>query len=152
MLSMDFPSRKPLPATAPQIILDAFPYQPIEILRDRDYLLVFENEAMIRNMNPDRLLLDQINLDPGGICITAKGNEADFVSRFFAPSAGVPEDPVTGSAHCCLTPYWADKLGKTEMLAYQASARGGIVRVCLAGARVLLSGQAVTVMRAELLA
>ena len=86
-----------------------------------------------------------------GTIVTARATDThyDFVSRFFAPAVGVSEDPVTGSAHCCLTPYWAEKLGKTEMLAYQASARGGLVRVCLAGARVLLSGQAITVMKCE---
>jgi predicted PhzF superfamily epimerase YddE/YHI9 len=86
--------------------------------------------------------------------ITAAGTppDADFVSRFFAPGAGVDEDPVTGSAHCCLTPYWAAKLGKTEMTARQLSARGGVLRVRLGGDRVRLIGQAVTVLRGEILA
>jgi predicted PhzF superfamily epimerase YddE/YHI9 len=86
------------------------------------------------------------------IIVTAPGTESDFVSRFFAPGAGIPEDPVTGSAHTALGPYWGEKLGKKEMTGYQASARGGVVRVTLAGERVLLGGQAVTVMTGELLA
>jgi predicted PhzF superfamily epimerase YddE/YHI9 len=88
-----------------------------------------------------------------GVIVTARsyGGEFDFVSRFFAPGSGIDEDPVTGSAHCALGPYWSERLGKTEMLAFQASARGGIIRVRLVGDRVLLGGQAVTVMTAELL-
>jgi predicted PhzF superfamily epimerase YddE/YHI9 len=87
-----------------------------------------------------------------GVIVTSRSAspESDFVSRFFAPAAGIPEDPVTGSAHCCLGPYWAERLGKDELVGYQASARGGIVRVRLAGDRVKLLGQAVTVIRGEL--
>ena len=90
-------------------------------------------------------------LDTIGVIVTAKGHEADVVSRCFYPGAGVPEDPVTGSAHCCLAPFWASRLGKTEMVGYQASARGGIVRVRVDGDRVKLGGQAVTVMTGDLL-
>jgi predicted PhzF superfamily epimerase YddE/YHI9 len=86
-----------------------------------------------------------------GTIVTTRGRgEFDFLSRFFAPGGGIDEDPVTGSAHCCLATWWADKLGKTEMTGFQASKRGGIVRVKLAGDRVLLSGQAVTTLRGEL--
>jgi predicted PhzF superfamily epimerase YddE/YHI9 len=115
-----------------------------------DYLVEVESEAIVRSLKPDLTALGK--LDVRGTIVTARSADPgfDFVSRFFAPAVGVSEDPVTGSAHCCLTPYWAEKLGKTEMTAYQASARGGIVRVSLSGERVLLSGQAVTVMRCEL--
>jgi predicted PhzF superfamily epimerase YddE/YHI9 len=89
-----------------------------------------------------------------GVIVTARADsdEFDFVSRFFAPAVGVPEDPVTGSAHCCLTPYWAEKLGKDEMVGYQASARGGVVKVAKRGERVWLYGQAITMLKGELLA
>jgi predicted PhzF superfamily epimerase YddE/YHI9 len=95
--------------------------------------------------------LKQINAR--GVIVTARSDEPryDFISRFFAPQSGVDEDPVTGSAHCALAPYWAGKLGKTDLLAYQASPRGGVVRVSVRGERVLLSGQAVTVLRGELI-
>ena len=100
-------------------------------------------------MQPDFTALKKLKVR--GIIVTARGSAPyDFVSRFFAPGSGIDEDPVTGSAHCCLGPFWASRLGKTEFLAWQASARGGEVRVRLAGDRVLLGGQAVTVLRCEL--
>jgi predicted PhzF superfamily epimerase YddE/YHI9 len=109
-----------------------------------------DSEEVVRNLSPDfgRLRALQVR----GIMVTsiAESEKFDFVSRFFAPGAGIDEDPVTGSAHCCLGPYWSKKLGKDEMVAYQASARGGIVRVRIVGDRVYLGGQAVTVLRGEL--
>ena len=99
-------------------------------------------------MRPDIARLAELPVR--GVIVTAAGGEFDFVSRFFAPRVGVPEDPVTGSAHCCLGPFWGERLGKSELRAYQASARGGEVRVRLAGERVLLGGEAVTVLRGEL--
>ena len=107
----------------------------------------------MRRLDPDLNALARV--DARGVIVTSladKKSEYDFVSRFFAPQAGVPEDPVTGSAHCALTPYWSAKLGKQELVAYQASARGGVVRVRLNGERVRLGGQAVTVLRGELTA
>ena len=91
-------------------------------------------------------------IDARGVIVTAPAQSEgfDFVSRFFAPAAGVPEDPVTGSSHCALAPYWGGKMNRTELIGYQASARGGVVRVTLAGERVLLGGQAVTVLRGSL--
>jgi len=120
-----------------------------------NYLLELGSEAEVRAVHPDFAALARLPLR--SLTITSAGSSAgtsgyDFVSRFFAPSGGVNEDPVTGSAHTQLAPYWGKKLGKQEMLAYQASARGGTVRVRLAGERVKLGGQAVTVFRAELLA
>src|SRR2546423_7620403 len=93
------------------------------------------------------------SMDVRGVFVTSESDDPkfDFISRFFAPGAGIDEDPATGSAHCALTPYWAARLGKTEMLAYQASKRGGVIRVALHGDRVLLGGQAVTVLRGELI-
>ena len=116
-----------------------------------DYLVEVGSEAEVRSLRPDLSLLREI--PTRGVIVTSRASTPgfDFVSRFFAPRVGVNEDAVTGSAHCYLGPYWGQRLGKSEMLAYQASARGGIVRVRLAGDRVRLGGQAVTVMRGELL-
>jgi PhzF family phenazine biosynthesis protein len=149
-IEMDFPARPAKPVQPPAGLADALGAQFDYIGRDADdYLVELESEAAVRTLRPDITSLEKLPVR--GTIVTARASDPryDFVSRFFAPAFGVSEDPVTGSAHCCLTPYWAEKLGKTEMLAYQASARGGILRVCLAGARVLLSGQAVTVMKCE---
>jgi PhzF family phenazine biosynthesis protein len=115
-----------------------------------DYLVELESEAAVRKLQPDFALLRKIPVR--GVIVTSRADSAgyDFVSRFFAPGSGIDEDPVTGSAHCCLGPYWAGRLGKTEFVAYQASARGGVVRVRLNGDRVILGGQAITVLRGEL--
>ncbi|UTW05156.1 PhzF family phenazine biosynthesis protein [Amphritea atlantica] len=143
-LTLDFPSRKPTPTDAPQVILDAFQVKPVEILKSRDYVLVFENEEIIRKIAPDQGILDQINLDPGGVIITARGNDVDFVSRFFTPQASIFEDPVTGSAHCSLIPYWSQKLGKKSMSALQLSSRVGKLQCEDLGDRVFISGRAIT--------
>jgi predicted PhzF superfamily epimerase YddE/YHI9 len=116
-----------------------------------DYLVEVASETELRTLRPDFTQLR--TLPVRGVIVTAPAveDEFDFVSRFFAPGSGVDEDPVTGSAHCCLAPYWGAKLGKTEMTGFQASARGGVVRVRTAGDRVMLGGQAVTVLRGDLL-
>jgi PhzF family phenazine biosynthesis protein len=116
-----------------------------------DYLVEADSEEVVRNLKPDFAKLREI--EARGVIVTArpKTGPYDFISRFFAPRAGVNEDPVTGSAHCFLGPYWAKRLGKNEFFAYQASARGGELRVRLLDARVLLSGKAVTVLRGELI-
>lgn len=114
-----------------------------------DYLVEVEREDVLRKMEPDLAALAR--LKARGVIVTCRGSgKYDFVSRFFAPAVGVPEDPVTGSAHCALGPYWQAKLGKDELFAYQASARGGSLRVKVAGDRVQLAGQAVTVLKCEL--
>jgi predicted PhzF superfamily epimerase YddE/YHI9 len=115
-----------------------------------DYLIEFEDEAMVRALAPDMRLLKSI--EARGFIATSRSAspEFDFVSRFFGPGVGIDEDPVTGSSHCCLGPFWAARLGKDELFGHQISARGGVVRVRLAGDRVRLAGQAVTVMRGEL--
>jgi PhzF family phenazine biosynthesis protein len=143
-LTLDFPARLPVPAEAPALILAGLNLRPHEVLKARDYVLVFESEAQIHEMRPEVSLLNQINLDPGGICVTAPGDTVDFVSRFFTPQASVFEDPVTGSAHCSLIPYWARRLGKTVLAARQVSPRGGTLYCRSAGERVLISGEAVT--------
>ncbi|MGB3495112.1 MAG: PhzF family phenazine biosynthesis protein [Elainellaceae cyanobacterium] len=144
LLTLNFPSRKPEPSEAPRAILDAIQHKPVEILKSRDYVLVFENEEVIRHLEPDQSILDQVNLDPGGIAVTARGDKVDFVSRFFTPQASIFEDPVTGSAHCSLIPYWSDKLSKDSMTALQLSSRIGKLLCKNAGERVLISGEAVT--------
>jgi predicted PhzF superfamily epimerase YddE/YHI9 len=115
-----------------------------------DYLCEVESETILRAIRPDFARLRAV--EARGVVVTARPMQGDddFVSRFFAPAVGIPEDPVTGSAHCALAPYWADRLGRAELVGYQASARGGRVRVRVAGDRVRLGGQAVTVMRGEL--
>lgn len=144
LLRLNFPSRKPEPSDIPKEISAAFSVQPIEVLKSRDYVLVFEDEEIIRSVTPNQSVLNQINLDPGGIVITAKGSRVDFVSRFFTPQASVFEDPVTGSAHCSLIPYWSAELGKKTMIALQLSERGGELICEDLGDRVLISGEAIT--------
>ena len=147
-LVMDFPSRPPTPCAAPQALLGALGRQPVEVLAADDYIVVFDTEDAIRFIEPDYAQLQLIDLR--GVAVTAPGREADFVSRFFAPKLGVPEDPVTGSSHCELAPYWASRLGKTDMRARQLSRRGGEMLCRLDGSRVMLSGTAVTFMEGEI--
>ena len=146
LITLNFPSRMPIPSELPEIISQAFAEQPKEVLKSRDYMLVFENEEIIQNMAPNQTILNQINLDPGGVIITAPGREVDFVSRFFTPQASIFEDPVTGSAHCSLVPYWSKKLGKESLIARQLSVRGGVLSCEYLGESVLISGKAVTYM------
>ncbi len=143
-LTLNFPARRPVPAEAPAMVLEGMGAPPLDVLKARDYVLVYASEAIVRGLKPNQSLLNQINLDPGGICVTAPGDEADFVSRFFTPQASVFEDPVTGSAHCSLIPYWAARLGKDSLAAWQVSPRGGKLWCRDLGKRVLISGQAVT--------
>ena len=141
---MDLPSRMPLSAELPEIISQSLNIQPKEVLKSRDYVLVYEHEADIKNITIDRQLFDQINLDPGGVIVTAKGTECDFVSRFFTPQASILEDPVTGSAHCSLTPFWSMRLKKTIMNAKQLSERSGQLQCTSKGEHVIISGKART--------
>ena len=115
-----------------------------------DYLVEVESEEIVRGVQPDFSRL--VTVEARGVIVTSRASSQgyDFVSRFFAPRVGVNEDPVTGSAHCCLTPYWCCKLGEDQLVGYQASPRGGVVRVRVGGDRVSLGGQAVTVLRGEL--
>ncbi len=150
LVQMDFPSEAPTEMEPPEGLLEALGVEPIFVGRNRmDALVEVVDEASVRAIRPNFTLLEDV--DVRGVMVTAKADmEADFVSRFFAPQSGVPEDPVTGSAHCCLGPYWAAKLGKSSLKGYQASRRGGFVRVDVSEDRVLLSGHAVTVMKAEM--
>lgn len=151
-IEMDFPAEPARPATPPASLLEALRVAADFVGKNRmDYLVEVESAAVVRALEPDFTRLR--SLPVRGVIVTARAsdNKVDFVSRFFAPGSGVDEDPVTGSAHCCLAPYWGAKLGKTEMTGHQVSARGGVVRVRNAGDRVILGGQAVTVLRGDLL-
>jgi PhzF family phenazine biosynthesis protein len=145
LLVLDFPSRPPLPCATPNKLVQALGQAPLEVLAARDYFVVYPSEEIVRNLKPDMGLL--CGLDKFAVIVTAKGKDVDFVSRFFAPKEGVPEDPVTGSAHCSLTPYWAKKLGKNKMTALQVSARGGKLFCEDAGERVKIGGTAVTYLQ-----
>ncbi len=148
MLAMNFPSMPPKPCPPPAALLAGLGRDPVEVLAADDYIAVFESEAVIRSMSPDMAKLTELGLR--GVCVTAPGHDVDFVSRFFAPKFGIPEDPVTGSSHCELAPYWASRLGKTTLIAQQLSKRGGSVRCELRGTRVVLLGNAITFMVAEI--
>jgi PhzF family phenazine biosynthesis protein len=148
LFNMDFPAQVPEPCACPPMLAAALGIEPLEVLAADDYLVVVENEEAVRAVAPDQALLRQ--LDRRGVIVTACGREADFVSRFFAPKYGVPEDPVTGSAHCALTPYWAFKLAKKSLEAQQLSRRGGTILCELQADRVILSGHAVTYMVGEI--
>lgn len=151
IIELDFPATPVLEAEPPAGLLGALGVQPTFVGKSKfDKFLVVESEQAVRALNPDFAALRRISTR--GVIVTSTSDDPrfDFISRFFAPGAGIDEDPVTGSAHCCLGPYWSDQLGKTEMTAFQASARGGVVRVRVNRDRVLLGGQAVTVMKGEL--
>ena len=150
-IELDFPAKMEEAADAPTRLAEALGAAPKYVGRNRfDYLVELEEEQ-VRTMKPDFTLLGAI--PARGVIVTAASTEPryDFISRFFAPASGIDEDPVTGSAHTALTPFWAKRLGKTAMMAHQVSARGGVLKVTLAGDRVLLAGQAVTVLRGDFL-
>ena len=142
LLTLDFPARPAAPCDTPQELNDGLRATPTATAKARDYLAVFETEQAVRSLQPDMAAL--MRLDCLGIIATAPGNHCDFVSRFFAPRAGVPEDPVTGSAHCTLIPYWAQRLGRSELRALQVSPRGGELFCEHRGERVGIGGRAVT--------
>jgi PhzF family phenazine biosynthesis protein len=157
-IELDFPATLEQPAEAPADLLESLGIaNPVYVGRNKlDYLVELSSEDEVRALLPDHARLRRI--EARGVIVTSRSSssksspEFDFISRFFAPGSGIDEDPVTGSAHCCLAPYWSAKLGRTEMTAFQASQRGGVVHVRLAGDRVKLAGNAVTVLRGELLA
>ena len=140
-LTMDFPALAAHPVDPPADLVAGLGAEPTAAYADMDYLALFETEAEVRALAPDLLALGR--LDRRGVIASAPGESVDFVSRFFSPNMGVPEDPVTGSAHCMLAPFWGERLGKTALVARQVSRRGGIVRCEVAGERVRLTGRAV---------
>jgi PhzF family phenazine biosynthesis protein len=151
-IELDFPATPPEPAAPPAGMLEALGVKRAMYTGKStfDYLVEVDSEASVRKLEPDHMLLRK--LGARGVIVTSRATTDgfDFVSRFFAPGVGIDEDPVTGSAHCALAPYWAAKMRKNDFVAYQASRRGGIVRARLAGDRVKLGGRAVTVLRGEL--
>ncbi len=148
MLVLDFPSRLVSPSEAPKGLIEALGKQPKEVLKARDYFLVYDNEQEVLDLKPNFSKL--LEIDAHGFIVTAKGDSSDFVSRFFAPEVGVFEDPVTGSSHCNLIPFWAERLGKTALFAKQISARGGELFCELKGDRVKIGGNAVLYLKGEI--
>jgi PhzF family phenazine biosynthesis protein len=147
--TLDFPSRMPVVCEVPDKLLKSLGVSnAIEILRSRDYFVVLPTEEAVKNVEPDFTAMK--GLDAIGVIVTAKGHSADIVSRCFYPGAGIPEDPVTGSAHCNIVPYWSQKLGKTELFCKQFSLRGGDLQCELKGDRVLLSGKCVLFLKGEI--
>ena len=141
LLTLDFPSRPPQPMTASEDLLEGLGHPPREVWAARDYLAVFETENEVRTLAPDFGRLARV--DRFAVIATARGDRVDFVSRFFAPGKGIPEDPVTGSAHCTLIPFWSRRLGKKKLHALQVSPRGGELFCEDRGERVTISGRAV---------
>jgi len=152
LIELDIPAEPPEETPPPSTLKLALGVEPVAVLRNRfDLLVELASEDAVRQLQPHLSLIE--GLPHRGLIVTAAAQSEgiDFVTRFFAPRLGVPEDPVTGSAFCCLGPYWQKKLGKYDLMGYQSSARGGYVRVRMAGARVYLAGQAVTVAKIQLL-
>ena len=152
LIWLDFPATPPVAAPTPPDLAEGLGV-PLRFVGKTpfDYLVEVDGERTVRGLKPDLTALGRLPVR--GTIVTGRASTADydFISRFFAPAAGVPEDPVTGSAHCALAPFWAERLGKSELTAYQASPRGGAMRLRIAGDRVLLGGKAVTVVRGELI-
>ena len=150
-IELDFPAKLEQRTDPPPQLIEALGVEAVYVGRNEfDYLVEVVSEDVVRSIQPDHSLLKKLPVR--GVIITSRAAEYDFVSRFFAPGSGIDEDPVTGSAHCALAPYWAAKLGKTELRAFQASPRGGFLKLRVDGDRVRLGGQAVTVFVGELLA
>lgn len=150
-IELDFPATPAVQVPAPEGLLIALGAEALWVGQSKfDFLVEVASESEVRGVNPDFGVLKKMG--GRGVIVTSQASTSgyDFISRFFAPAAGIDEDPATGSSHCTLAPYWEPKLGKREMLGYQASRRGGTIRVRREGARVMLGGQAVTVMRGEM--
>ena len=147
--AMDFPAQPPQACAPPAGLKEGLGASPLEVLASQDYMAVFHSEAQVRSLTPDYSILRALDLR--GVIATAPGDNVDFVSRFFAPGAGIDEDPVTGSAHCALAPYWSERLGRQRLQARQVSARGGRLECEVNGARVILKGGAVTFMQGQVL-
>jgi PhzF family phenazine biosynthesis protein len=146
-ITIALPTREPAATRVPDALIEGLGREPVEVLRASDYLVVFRTESIVRHLAPNFRRLEQLR--GRGVIATAPGEEADFVSRFFAPALGIDEDHVTGSAHCTLAPYWAERLGKARMAALQVSPRGGELECELQGERVLLTGHAATYFDGE---
>jgi predicted PhzF superfamily epimerase YddE/YHI9 len=140
---MDFPAWPPQPSGVPPELLAALGLESAEVLKSRDYLVVVDHARQVASLAPDIRAIARIEMGLGGVIVTAPGEDGiDYVARFFAPSVGIDEDPATGSINCSLAPYWAKRLGRSEMRVRQLSARGGALRCTTAGDRVKIAGQA----------
>jgi PhzF family phenazine biosynthesis protein len=148
LYALNFPSRAPVECPADPLLFDALGAKPTQLLGARDYLCVFDSEDEVRALQPNMEKLARV--DRFAVIVTAPGRDCDFVSRFFAPAKGVPEDPVTGSAHCTLIPYWSNRLGKTKLHARQISKRGGELFCEDRGERVRMAGRAVTFLEGHI--
>ena len=147
---LDFPSRAATEVPLPELISISLSIQPMEVYKSRDYLLVYNSEEEIKELQINRNFFDQVNIDKGGVIATAKGENCDFVSRFFTPRASVFEDPVTGSAHCTLVPYWTAQSNKISFEAQQLSERGGKLHCENQGERIIISGKASTYLKGKI--
>jgi PhzF family phenazine biosynthesis protein len=148
-ITMDFPAKEVTPVTMPEGLEKALGVTPVRVGKSQlDLLVEVDSEETVRNLSPDITALTTVAAR--GVIVTAAGTDTDFVSRFFAPKVGVPEDPVTGSAHCALSPYWSARLGRASLVGAQLSKRGGLVQVTLDRDRVHLAGRAVTVLSGTL--
>jgi PhzF family phenazine biosynthesis protein len=147
LIELNFPSRMPVECEVPEDLLKGVHIAPSKVLKSRDYFLVYDSETHIRNINPDYIHLN--NLDTIGVIVTAPGDDVDFVSRFFVPNSVIGEDPVTGSAHCNLIPYWSKELNKQELTAKQLSAREGELFCINKGDRVTMAGHCVLYLKGE---
>jgi len=148
LLEMDFPARPGKSISAPGPLVKGLGINVADVYKSRDYMVILDSEDEVRNMKPDFHELSK--LDCTGVIITTKGRDVDFVSRFFAPRVGIPEDPVTGSSHCTLIPFWAEKLGKKALTAHQVSGRGGELFCTLLGDRVSIAGNAVLYLQGNI--
>ena len=148
LLEMDFLLHIPIDCDVPEDLIKGLGKEPVEVLNSEDYLAVFGSEDVVRNLKPDFERLKRLDLR--GVIVTSPGEKSDFVSRFFAPKVGIDEDPVTGSAHCSLAPYWGRRLGKNQLHAMQLSSRGGELYCEVLDERILISGRAVKFMRREI--
>lgn len=150
--TLDFPNRRPKPMDQPELLEKALGCKVLETHLSRDLVVLVEDEETVRNLHLDMDIIKKISRDIAfALIVTAKGNHCDFVSRFFAPNAGIMEDPVTGSAHCSLIPFWNERLHKTKMIAQQLSPRGGVLYCEYCGDRVKIGGTAVCYLKGELI-
>ena len=147
---MDFPMREAQHASLPEEIYDSLNIKPREVFKARDYMLIYSTQKEIELLEINRSIFDEININPGGVIVTAPGDKCDFVSRYFTPQSTILEDPVTGSAHCTLAPYWSRRLKKETMEAKQLSARGGEITCTIGDGRVIISGKAVTYSKSDI--
>ena len=149
-IELKLPVREPKKVEIPHNLSNAINYKPVEVLKARDFILVFDNQLKIENIKIKRSEFDKINIDPGGVAFTSQGNNCDFVSRFFTPQSSIFEDPVTGSSHCSLVPYWSKKLNKKKLKSIQLSERTGILECEAHKNYISVSGKAKTYLKGKI--